>query len=135
VPAESAGRASRALVHVTDLFSTIAALFAADSQAADGQSLLPFVAEPAAPSLRRAIYTERFLPNGGPPNPERHFRAARDERYKLIVLPGVRSFYDLENDPGEENDLLTQGGAGLPAAALARLQQVVDARGAPGSLR
>jgi arylsulfatase A-like enzyme len=135
VASENAGRASTALVHVTDIFATIAELFDADPRAADAQSLLPFLADPAAPSARSVLYTERFLPNGGPPDPERHFRAARDSRYKLIVLPGGREFYDLEADPGEERDLLAQGGGSLPAAALARLERAIDSRGAAEALR
>lgn len=127
VPPASEGRASAALVHVTDLFATIAELFGAPSEAEDSRSLLPFLADPAAPSARRVLYTERFLPNGGPPDPERHFRTARDQRYKLLVLPDGREFYDLEADPFEQRDLIAEGAA--PPAALARLEAAVATRG------
>ena len=127
VPPASQGRASESLVHVTDLFATIAELFGVQSEAEDSQSLLPYLANPATPSARSVLYTERFLPNGGPPDPERHFRAARDARYKLLVLPDQREFYDLETDPHERHDLIAEGTA--PAAALARLERAVVTRG------
>ena len=127
VPPGSQGRASDALVHVTDLFATIAELFGAQSDAEDSQSLLPVLADPALPSARSVLYTERFLPNGGPPDPERYFRTARDERYKLLVLPEGREFYDLETDPFEQRDLIADGTA--PPEALARLERAVATRG------
>jgi len=123
VPPESAGRASDALVHVTDLFATIAGLFGVRSDAEDSQSLLPYLADPSRPSARATLYTERFLPNGGPPDPARHFRAVRDARYKLIVRPDEREFYDLQADPHEQRDLLAEGTA--PAAVVSRLESAL----------
>lgn len=46
-----------------------------------------------------------------------HLQAARDSRYKLIVNVPVclEEFYDLENDPGEQIDLLELGPLGTEA--------------------
>ncbi len=83
---------SQALVEVTDVFDTllaVAGLTEADVDGAfgpadrDSVSLLPYLADPDLPSLRRTAYTARFEPNGSGPRAI-DLRAARDARYKLV---------------------------------------------------
>lgn len=83
---------SQVLVEVTDVFDTllaVAGLTEADVDGAfgpadrDSVSLLPYLADPDLPSLRRTAYTARFEPNGSGPRAI-DLRAARDARYKLV---------------------------------------------------
>ena len=103
----SPGSECAALVHVVDLFATVAdlagvdlgKLFSRDGKPLriDGQSLLPYLTHPSAESQRDVIYQDLFGPNGsGPYQFER--RMVRDERYKLLefVSDGSQELYDLE---------------------------------------
>jgi len=96
-----------ALVHVVDLFATVAEIAGVDlgqlssedgkPLAIDGLSLMPYLTNPSAESQRDVIYQDLFGPNGaGPYQFER--RMVRDERYKLVefVAHGIQEFYDLE---------------------------------------
>lgn len=65
------GSVCDALVHAVDLFSTAGELAGIDLQAAlppglvlDSVSLLPYLADASAPSLRATVFTELFRPNG-----------------------------------------------------------------------
>lgn len=71
-----------ALVQGLDLFATVAELAGVDAAAAgvtlDSISLVPYLADPAAPSQRAVTYSERFGPNGpgaGQPLPNGLFGA------------------------------------------------------------
>lgn len=106
---------SRALVEISDVFDTalaIAGLRGDDVDAAlgaarrDSVSLLPYLADPALPSLRATAYTERFEPNGDGPR-TLFFRAARDARFKLTRYEGegqvpIEELFDL-------GDAVTEG--------------------------
>ena len=67
------GSESAALVHTQDLFATLAAIAGVDLGAAypgrafDGESLLPQLSDPSAPTQRAALYTEFFHPNDAAP--------------------------------------------------------------------
>ena len=113
-----------ALVQTTDLFATIAELLGVDAASAappglvlDSISLVPYLADPARPSLRADAYAERFFPNGLPPYLV-HTRAVREARYKLIRWEDEarEELYDLVLDPFETQDLL----AAPPLAPEAR---------------
>ena len=95
------------LVHVVDLFATLAEIAGVDLRQLssedgkplqiDGISLVPYLRNPSAESRRDVIYQDVFGPNGpGPYQFER--RMVRDKRYKLLefVVDGVQEFYDLE---------------------------------------
>ena len=96
-----------ALVHVVDLFATVAEIAGIDlgqlssedgkPLRIDGLSLMPYLEDSSAESQRDFIYQDLFGPNGfGPYQFER--RMVRDERYKLVefVADGIQEFYDLE---------------------------------------
>lgn len=121
----SPGREVDALVHVADLFLTVADLCRADLERVraaaagplDSVSLLAYLEDPAAEPQREILYTEKFDPNGpGPWN--RWFQVARDERFKLVRRRTARGqqeeMFDLARDPFERVDLLQ---VGLPPRA------------------
>jgi arylsulfatase A-like enzyme len=114
-PAVAAGRQCQALVNLADLFTTVAELAgvnAADwlpGTKLDSVSMVPYFAEPALPSERWYVYTERFRPLGATgPVPMAH-RAIRDSRYKLVTKVATTEFYDLWLDPFESSNLLPSG--------------------------
>ena len=76
----------------------------------DGQSLLPFVRDPSAPSQRSVLFSEFFGPNGPPPYLE-GFRTVRDRDFKLIrsLVGQPDQLYDLRGRVFEGEDLLPQG--------------------------
>jgi arylsulfatase A-like enzyme len=123
------GRRVRGLAGVTDLFATfveLAGIVQPSSELpADSVSLVPYLrsADPSAP--REWLFAERFTPNGpGPYN--RHHRAVRGPRYKLVwnSRGGVR-FHDLELDPGERRPLRLAGLEGDAAISYRRLSKLV----------
>jgi arylsulfatase A-like enzyme len=106
VPARNRGKEAVALVQATDLFTTLAALAGSEEGAADSVSFAPQLADASAPG-RSSVYTSRFSPNGGPPDPASYERAARDARFKLIRRSsGPPELYDLARAPHEQHDLL-----------------------------
>ncbi len=123
------GSVCEALVHVLDLFATVADLAGVDLDATlpevelDSQSLLPLVADPDAPSRRSFLYTELFSPNGFKPR-ARDRRAIRDARYKLIQTRTGEEFFDLRDDPFERENLMT---AGLPDELRSRYEALSEA--------
>ena len=100
-----------ALVSITDIFSTIMQLTGSAADAQDSVSLLPYLSQPALPSLRATAYSEMFKPNGEGAYSMR-LRAVRGPRYKLLYsytlsnLPTTQRFFDLQADPWETQDLL-----------------------------
>lgn len=122
----SPGSESAALVHAVDLYTTFATISGVDvtelSQTdldgslvpvvVDGQSLLPYLADPLRPGQRSTLYVEYFEPNGDGPFDE-DLRALRDDRFKLVrTLDGdeyVETLFDLSLGPVETVDLLSAG--------------------------
>jgi arylsulfatase A-like enzyme len=107
-------------VQTSDLFDTALALAGVLPSEADAlvgaaphvrysESFLPYLADPARPSIRELAYTEKFIPNGPPPW-NIHEVALRDERWKLIrheqLGIATHELYDLWADPWEADDLL-----------------------------
>lgn len=134
------GVASQALVHITDVFATLADLggvpvrdlYAGTTRpgdlggvALDGRSLLPVLLQPELPGDRAYVVTERFAPNHLLPRPDHDF-AVRDHRWRLLVTDHVHQLYDL-------GDGWLDGGDVLPTptpeaqAAERRLSAALDA--------
>lgn len=107
-------RETPALVHVVDMYSTIAELCGVDvaqqypkGRLLDGVSIVPMLLDPETRSVRKTVFTELFR---GDPN--RDGRATiRDARYKMVRIfrgdakPKDR-MYDLQKDPFEVKDVL-----------------------------
>lgn len=128
VASQNRGTKTEALVHVSDIFATVAELAGSAATATDSVSFVPQLNEADAPG-RPWVYTSGFQPNGGPPAPSQYQRAARDARYKLIrVGTQVELLFDLVNDPYEQTNLL-EGRLDLPAQeARARLTRVIESQ-------
>jgi arylsulfatase B len=92
------GGTSAALVHVVDVLPTVAEWVGVDpartGAPVDGVSFAESLRQPASPSRRRYVYTEKFGPAGPPPY-RADQRAVRDDRYKLLTGPDGEWFYDL----------------------------------------
>jgi arylsulfatase B len=102
---------SKALVNSTDMFLTImemAGIDAADTVPEqvelDSISFIPYLNDPEAESLRTFAYADRFLGNfAGIPDAQ---YAVRNQEFKLVNEDDGLEFYNLLEDPFEENDLL-----------------------------
>jgi len=131
----SRGQMSEALVQGTDLFATILDIAGVGGSTADSRSFAPYLSDPMAPSSRKVVYSEGFFPNGGPIDPTKHWRAARDARYK-IVRNGVAldEFYDLAADPFEYVNLRGTPLAPEQQTAYDRLDSAIRAVAAPSCL-
>lgn len=87
------GSESRALVHVVDVFATVADVAGVSlgpeatglmrGVAIDGRSLLPHVRD-ASMTGRQVVYTEKFRPNGLGQNKRSDWRISRNAELKLI---------------------------------------------------
>lgn len=102
---------SKALVNSTDLFSTILELTGVDVEsslpqnlAIDSTSIVPYLQDPSAESIREFVYADVFAGNFAGVE-EANF-AMRNQRYKLLRHQGNYEFYDLQNDPYESVNLL-----------------------------
>jgi arylsulfatase A-like enzyme len=110
-PGIAVGGRSSALLHVVDLYATIAALMGADASAAlDSRSFADLLVDPTAPGPRTEVVVEEFAPNGSGPY-VRDVRAIRDVRYKYVR---DAEFGELLFDVGEQ----PQEGANLLDAPL-----------------
>lgn len=107
-----------ALVSFSDLFATIVELTGTPlSQIHDSYSFAPLLSEEGE-GQRDCIYTEVSS------NPNTSGWAARDATFKYISFEnGTERFYNLENDPYEENDLLPNLN-NLQQAAFEKLNEV-----------
>jgi arylsulfatase A-like enzyme len=101
------------LVHLVDLFPTIAELARAPVDGTldlDGRSLVDFLIDPSRPDPRGVVYAERFEPSGPVANATLWERAIRDDRYKVVRSLGYQdACYDLGRDFREGEDLLRLG--------------------------
>ncbi len=106
----SPDRDHHGLVHVSDLFATVAEQAGVDLSVSlpetviDGVSLAGILRDPNAPDARAFNYTETV-----PGNVADGRFAVRNQRYKLVYNAGVDEFYDLDLDPYETGDLLPGG--------------------------
>ena len=94
-----------AMVHVVDLFATVAELAgAAPEEPFDSVSMVPYLSDPKTPALRSVSLTELF---GADIPDDRGGRAARDAAYKYIRhFSGDERLYHLPTDPTEKINLL-----------------------------
>lgn len=123
---------SHALVHTSDLFTTIAAIAGVDLDAMDAAeqalprdsaSFLPALADVDAPG-RAMLYTEAFRPNGPGPY-DQSDRAVTDGRFKLAIREGVLTgefLFDLESPEEEGLNLYDQPLSAEAAEADERLR-------------
>jgi arylsulfatase A-like enzyme len=104
-----------ALISITDLAPTLAALGHTELADADGRDFSALLADPGASGPRAYVTSEQFSPNFDPTLPPPAFllagHAIRDDRYKLRQTwlpahPMQDELYDLQDDPGEEDNLL-----------------------------
>ena len=102
---------SKALVNSTDLFSTIIELAGIDADKAlpknlslDSTSIVPYLSDPAAKSIRQFVYADVFAGNFD--GIEDANFALRNQRYKVLRHQGNIEFYDLQEDPYEQINLL-----------------------------
>jgi arylsulfatase B len=125
------GREVDAVVQATDLFATVLDRFGVDASsvpseaAVDSVSLVPYLKDPFQAPLREWILAERFGEN---------VRAAqvgktlRNERFKLVdFAEGADSFYDLDADPGETDNLLLETLSTEAQSHFDRLSAVLEA--------
>jgi len=110
------GAESAALVHVVDVFATVAELAGVDlgrlenedgaPLVIDGRSLLPYLEDPALPSQREYVFQDAFTPNGPGPY-ESDTRMLRDRRYKLVQsIETGDEFFDLRGRTDDGPNLL-----------------------------
>lgn len=127
---EHPGSRCYAMVQSVDLFATTLELFGIDTAAAnlpgmklDGQSLMPYLERPWAPSRRSWVYAARFDPNGPPPYNSAGFMV-RDARWKFIDRGGQGNlFFDLASGSNAETvNLLDNPLNNEQQQALDRLQ-------------
>ncbi|GJM26516.1 MAG: N-acetylgalactosamine-6-sulfatase [Phycisphaerae bacterium] len=100
----SPNRESFELVHVVDIFATILDATSASfpNTNLDGVSLAPLLLDASATLDREFIYTE-YIPS----DVQSGRFAIRDDRFKLIQQVNGFRFYDLQTDPFESDNLLT----------------------------
>ncbi|MFT4623219.1 MAG: arylsulfatase B [Myxococcota bacterium] len=134
------GSTSDAFVHAMDLFPTVAELAGVDLSSVtaadgspvvlDGVSLLPWLADPDAPSPRETIYVDRFGPNGAPPYLAKDERMIRDAGHKLMRTKDGEAFFEYPADGGwqEGPNLLPRGLTPAQQAAYDRLAVAMASR-------
>ncbi len=131
-----------ALVHAVDVFATIAEIAgipllddgAGQAVAAggvvrriDGISLLPWMADPSAPSGREFVLAENLSANGDPPW-DSAARTIRDARWKLIRRPDGDALFELVPGVLDEGPDLLPAATDEQLAAYDRLSAALDAQ-------
>lgn len=116
------------LVHTVDIYATIYELtggsFIDDITNADptttwdSQSLVPLLNGTGSESPR-IVYTEVF-------DDTTDLAAVRNSKYKIIYDAGGISFYNLENDPYETNNLMNRPFESLPVPAQRNYANLMD---------
>ena len=117
------GTTSDALVHVLDIYPTMAHLAGVrmgdmtklnpEGEVVpinfDGQSLARWLVDPDEPSIRESMYMEKFSPNFGGGNYHEDITIGRNDRWKLIRTPSANEFFDLTSSPYDEGEDLLRG--------------------------
>lgn len=135
------GTESDALVHLVDVFATVAELAGvsmdevADERTGepvvvDSQSFVPYVREPSTPSEREFLYTEGFYDNGPGPYSEDQ-KAVRNDTHKVIQVIGVDTrFYEFVGYFDEGEPLVLDALTPEQTASLEDLTAEMDRRNA-----
>lgn len=142
------GRSTQALGHFVDIYRTVISMCDGDFDLVDnltpfdGVDLSPVLASSAGVAPRTTMYTESFTPNGRQLNASTTGRRAimNSSGYKLITwaagvsfpqLGGAQTgaeFYNLNTDPNETANLLTNGDpAALTGSNLSNYTSLVSA--------
>jgi len=112
-----AGTRSEGLVETIDLFPTLASLVGIiPPEGLDGVSLAAAITDGASPP-DRPVFCDALTPRWGPGT---EFRMVRQGRHKVVRFRNAPPLaFDLEDDPGEQHNLLVPGQAvPAPVAAL-----------------
>lgn len=108
----SPGRRSPALVHVVDMYATIAEATGATISPTwpkiDSVSQYSLLTQPAEPPPRNYVFAESFRPNGLA-TPDFFQQTIVQQRYKYINFNGEDQFYDLQVDPTELDNKIVSG--------------------------
>jgi arylsulfatase A-like enzyme len=130
-PVTQPGSETGALVHLVDVFATVADLAGVELEALgvpiDGRSWLPVLADPDA-SVREVVYAEELGPNDMD-RLKTDERAVRDSRFKYLVEvdEGSEHLFDLQDRVDDGPDLLQAPELSPDAQeALVRLQSELD---------
>ncbi len=135
-PGVAVGARSAALVHLSDVFATVADVAGvplgdeATGELAgvtiDGHSLLPLLADPASPGPRERLHSEKFSPNGPGPY-QLDWRMTREARFKVIQVSETAplAIYDLTEGPVELGPPIET--STLPAADQATVDALIEA--------
>lgn len=134
-PGVQAGATTDALVHIADVFATVAdtAGVGLGDEASgdlagvtiDGASLWPLLRDPGASWQRTWLHSEKFSPNGpGPYNLD--WRMTREARFKVIEVSedAPLAVYDLDAAPVEVGPPIDV--TGLPAADQALVEALIE---------
>ncbi len=106
------GSTTETLVHLTDVFATVAELAgvplgADDLEGRDSVSLVPWMRDPDVPSARDAVVVEQFSPEGPSTDKDSYLVAVTDGRYRMIRTLGEGdALYDLDASWPEGDNLL-----------------------------
>ena len=110
-PGVPAGATADALVNTTDFFYSVMELAGIDPDATvpadivtDSISFVPYLSDPGQNSIRQVIYADTF--GGNFAGIEDADFAMRDLEYKIIHNSGEYEFYNLAEDPFENNNLM-----------------------------
>ena len=110
-PGVDEGSVSEPLINSVDLFATILDMAEVDAAEAvpqdigqDSVSFFPYLAEPGAASRRDWVYADVF--SGSFAGVADADYTMRNDRFKLLRHQGVEEFYDLAEDPYEQQNLL-----------------------------
>ncbi len=121
------------LVSAVDLYATVLELLGVARLSGDGPDSISFAPQmQGGAGSRTAIYSELGPRNGFDArlDPDHWDRIARGDRYKFVVSrPGVgTAFFDLQQDPEEQNNLINGPLDQAQREELARLSQVVRSK-------
>lgn len=124
------GRRTRALVHAVDMWRTVAEVAEANVDpnwpTIDSVSFRAVLHDPDAPSPRSYVFAEGFRPNGlGTPDLVQ--RTIVQERFKYVLFEGNEEFYDLPEDPLEQNNKIVSGLTKREQLILADMQATLAA--------
>jgi len=124
-PGIPAGVQSTALVNTTDIFATLVELSGnelPEGLVHDSVSLAPYFVNPSVNSVRDFVFADAFYAGSGI---EEGAFTVRDDRYKLIRWYDHQELYDLEADPYENVDLLSDGESEEERAIIGVLERLV----------